>query len=120
MGRFPKTSSNGSKYIMAAYIEDSNGILTRCLKNRNNNKLTKAFSSIYFFLVRHGLTLTVSFLDNEYPPGLAVFMCTENITYQLVAPHNHRSNPAEKAIGTWKDHFIADLSSVSPNFPLHL
>ena len=28
MGRFPKTSSNGSKYIMCAYVNDKNGILT--------------------------------------------------------------------------------------------
>ena len=120
MGRFPKTSSNGSKYIMCAYVHDTNGILTRCLKSRSDNDLTTAFASIHSFLVEHGLTPHVSFLDNECPPSLAAFMTKHKIAYQLVAPHDHRSNPAEKAIGTWKDHFIAGLSSVNPNFPLHI
>lgn len=47
-------------------------------------------------------------------------MTKNNISYQLVPPHDHRSNPAEKAIGTWKDHFIAGLSSADTEFPLHL
>ena len=120
MGRFPKTSSNGTKYIMACYVADTNGILTRCLKNRSDSELTKAFTSIHTFLVDRGLTPQVSFLDNECPPQLSAFMTQRKITFQLVPPHDHRSNPAEKAIGTWKDHFIAGISSVHPNFPLHL
>ncbi len=32
----------------------------------------------------------------------------------------HRTNAAEKAIDIWKCHFIAGLSSVDPNFPMHL
>jgi hypothetical protein len=48
-------------------------------------------------------------------------MRAKSITFQLVPPHNHRRNAAEKAIGTWKDHFIAGLSSsLDPNFPMHL
>ena len=40
--------------------------------------------------------------------------------FQLIPPHNHRRNYAEKAIGTWKDHFIAGLTSLEKTFPLHL
>jgi hypothetical protein len=47
-------------------------------------------------------------------------MRAKSVTFQLVPPHNHRRNAAEKAIGTWKDHFIAGLSSLDPNFPMHL
>jgi hypothetical protein len=32
----------------------------------------------------------------------------------------HRTNSAEKAIDIWKCHFIAGLSSVDPDFPMHL
>ena len=39
---------------------------------------------------------------------------------QLVPPHNHWRNNAEKVIGTWKDHFIAGLTSLEKSFPLHL
>jgi hypothetical protein len=46
---------------------------------------------------------------------------TENdMTYQLVPPHCHRRNAAERTIGTFKEHFVAGLSSVDLNFPMHL
>ena len=120
MGRFPKTSSNGTKYVMASYVHDTNGILTECLKSREDKELTRGFTVIFDYLVSRGLTPKFQFLDNECPPGLKTFMTQKKITYQLVPPHDHRSNPAEKAIGTWKDHFIAGLSSANPEFPLHL
>jgi hypothetical protein len=37
-----------------------------------------------------------------------------------VLPHCHRRNAAERAIRTFKEHFVAGLSSVDPTFPLHL
>jgi hypothetical protein len=42
------------------------------------------------------------------------------VEYQLVPPHCHRRNAAERAIRTFKEHFVAGLSSVDPTFPLHL
>ena len=35
-------------------------------------------------------------------------------------PHLHRTNAAERAIATFKDHFIAGLASIDPAFPMHL
>jgi hypothetical protein len=37
-----------------------------------------------------------------------------------VPPHCHRRNAAERAIRTFKENFVAGLSSVYPTFPLHL
>jgi hypothetical protein len=42
------------------------------------------------------------------------------MAYQLVPPHCHRCNAAERAISTFKEHFVVGLSSVDPSFPLHL
>jgi hypothetical protein len=39
-------------------------------------------------------------------------------TYQLVPPHTHRRNLAERVIQTYKNHFKAGLATVNPNFPL--
>lgn len=36
---------------------------------------------------------------------------------QLVSPGNHRTNYAERAIQTFKGHFIAILSGTDPSFP---
>jgi hypothetical protein len=40
--------------------------------------------------------------------------------YQLIPPHFHRRNAAERAIQTLKEHFVAGLSYVDPYLPLHL
>ena len=42
------------------------------------------------------------------------------MTYQLVPPHDHQRNKAEKAIQTFKDHFVAILCGADTSFPLNL
>jgi hypothetical protein len=51
---------------------------------------------------------------------LKSFFTVNDIAYQLVPPHCHRRNAAERAIRTFKEHFVAGLSSVDPSFPMHL
>ena len=57
-------------------------------------------------------------LDNETSTVLLSTFKKEGIQYQLVLPHNHCRNAAERAIATWKEHFIAGLCSVHPEFPI--
>jgi hypothetical protein len=47
-------------------------------------------------------------------------MTKEGIDYQLVPPGVHCHIAAERAIRTFKNHFIAGLCSADKNFPLHL
>jgi hypothetical protein len=42
------------------------------------------------------------------------------MTYQLVPPDDHRHNMANKAIQTFKDHFIGVLSRCTATMPIHL
>jgi hypothetical protein len=51
---------------------------------------------------------------------LKSFFTTNDVEYQLVQPHCHRHNAAERAIRTFKEHFDTGLASVDPYFPLHL
>ena len=58
-------------------------------------------------------------MDNEVSNTLIKYIEQEaNIKYQLVSPGDHRDNPAERAIKTFKAHFIAILSGADPNYPL--
>jgi hypothetical protein len=47
-------------------------------------------------------------------------MTEEGTDYQLVPLGVHRRDAAERAICTFKNHFIAGLCSTDKNFPLHL
>ena len=40
------------------------------------------------------------------------------VTFQLVPPHVHLRNAAERAIQTWKIHFLAGIATLDPNFPI--
>ena len=42
------------------------------------------------------------------------------MSYQLVPPDEHRQNIAERAIKTWKSHFIGVLAGTAATFPLYL
>jgi hypothetical protein len=59
-------------------------------------------------------------LHNEASAALKRNFTDNDVEYQLVTPHCHRRNSAERAIHTFKEHFFSGLASVDPDFPLHL
>ena len=44
----------------------------------------------------------------------------QEVEYELVPPGEHRRNIAERAIQTYKAHFISNLCGVHDTFPMHL
>ena len=119
-GRFPVRSSRGNQYLMVAYVRDANAILAVPIKNRNESSLVEAYNTIYDKLTNAGVKPVVQICDNECPKALKRFLKQHDISLQLVPPYDHRSNPAEKAIGTFKSHFLSGLATLPPTFPLHL
>jgi hypothetical protein len=119
-GRFPHVSSRGSKYLMVLYDHDSNAILAEPIKSRSESELLRAYTKLHAYLSERGLKPSFQMLDNECPAALKKFMTANDINFQLVPPYLHHTNAAEKAIGIYKDHLIAGLSSCDPNFPMHL
>jgi hypothetical protein len=45
---------------------------------------------------------------------------SNKMDFQLAPPHDHHCNLANKAIQTFKDHFVAILCGTDKSFPLHL
>ena len=56
-------------------------------------------------------------LDNEASEGLINAIEKKDLDYQLAPPGNHRTLPAERAIQTFENHFIAGLYGVDNRFP---
>ncbi len=69
---------------------------------------------------QYGVTPTKQVLDNKASAAYKEAIQESGMTYQLVPMDNHRRNAAEKAIQTWKDHFVAVLSGTADDLPLHL
>ena len=57
-------------------------------------------------------------MDNECSTDLKAALNKEKIDWQLVPPHNHRANAAERGIQTFKHHFKACLATIDPDFPM--
>jgi hypothetical protein len=59
-------------------------------------------------------------MDNECSTAVKNYIRSEKINIQLVPLHNHRVNAAERAIATFKEHFIAALATMDMHCPLQL
>ncbi|MHA7856378.1 hypothetical protein [Marinobacter shengliensis] len=119
-GRFLTASVHGNNYIMVLYDYDSNGIFVQPFARRTAHCILDAYKRLHDRLCRAGLRPRLQRLDNECSQMLKDYMHEQGVDYQLVPPHVHRRNAAERAIRTFKNHFIAGLCSVDPNFPLYL
>jgi len=119
-GKFPVTSISGNSYVFLLYDFDSNCIFPTAIKNRTAESILSAYKASHAELVKAGHRPKLQRLDNECSQLLKDYMWEENIDFQRVPPGIHRRNAAERAIRTFKNHFIAGLSTVDPDFPMRL
>jgi hypothetical protein len=108
-GRFPKKSSRGNQYIMVLIEIDSNAILVEAMKNQTSGEMIRAYQVLVNQLKSAGVTPKMHILNNECSAEFKERIKLNNIFYQLVPPHDHRRNIAEKAIQVFKAHFISIL-----------
>ena len=119
-GSFPINSIRGNKYIYVMYMYDCNAILTTAMNNWGDKETIRAFTSIPEDLKSLVINPGFHFMDKKASTALEMTMSTMNIKYQLVPPNNHRANNEERAIKTFKNHFISGLFSADKNFQLQL
>jgi hypothetical protein len=118
--KFPVRSRKGNYYVMVCYIYDCNYVKFVPMKSRSASEWLKAYDRVHQELTVKGFKPKLQTLDNEASAVLKNFFTVNDIAYQLVPPHCHRRNAAERAIRAFKEHFVAGISSFDPAFPLHL
>jgi hypothetical protein len=117
-GRFHIPSSTGNNYIFVLYHQDTNTIHTVPIPNRKAGTIRTAWETTHKILVHHGHAPELHILDNECSQELKDSFQKYKINFQRVPPKVHRVNAAERAIRTFKNHFVALLHSVDSAFPL--
>ena len=117
-GKFPYRSSRGNQYILLLYDYDSNAILVAPLKNRKAETILAAWKKLTNPLEKQGIQPKYFVMDNEISTDLRSALSAGNYHLQLVPPENHRKNAAERGIQTWKNHFLAGLASLPPDYPI--
>jgi hypothetical protein len=105
---------------MVCCVYDCNNVKFIPMKSRSASEWVKAYDAIHQELTVQGFKPRLQTLDNEAYTTLKNFFTTNDVDYQLVPPHCHRRNAAERAMRAFKEHFVTGLSSVEPPFPLHL
>jgi hypothetical protein len=71
-------------------------------------------------LTSKGFKPKLQTLENEASAAMKSYFTENDVEYQLVPSHCHRRNVAERAIRTFKEPFVAGLTSADPAFPLDL
>jgi hypothetical protein len=117
-GLFPVPSSRGNHYLFILYHQDTNTIHAVAIPSRKGPSIRDAWLATHTALVHQGHAPTLHILDNECTQDLKNAFLSQRIAFQRVPPHEHRVNAAERAIRTFKNHFIATLCTIDSKFPL--
>ena len=118
--QFPMQLDRGNNYILMAYHYDNNDFLTTPRNNITGPCIPNGITKIHDKLRKQGLTTKLYIMDNEVSEDIKKYFEYSDIQFQLLPPHIHWKNAAERAVRTFKNHFIAALCTVGPLFTFYL
>jgi hypothetical protein len=117
----PVKACSGNQYFMIAFHANGNLILQQAFKSKRNHYRIAAYKTIMMRLAARGFSVDLQILDNKASSAYKeVITFKWNTTFQLVSPAMHCRIWAERAIHTFKDHFLAILVGVNSAFPSYL
>ena len=108
------------QYIFVAYVYDLNAIIVCAMPSCTNASMVTAFTEVITTLKTGGYHPVLNVMDSECSAAVEKYIRSEKFNIQLVPLYNHRVNTAERAIATFKEHFIAALATVNMHCPLQL
>ena len=82
--------------------------------------MVAAYKDIYEYLTAANQKPSLNIIDNEASKAVTTYIKSQDVDWQLVEPDNHRVNATERAIQTFKNHFLAGLATDDWAFPLQL
>ena len=116
-GKFPVMSRLGMQYIFVSVLDGY--IHVEPMRTRHHLEYISAYKRTINFFGQLGRKPSFQRLDNESSTALESFARINGISIHYCAPHQHRAL-AERAIRTFKNHFVSTLCTVAPDFPLDL
>jgi hypothetical protein len=119
-GQLPVQSSQGNTSLMVYFDVDANYIDAEPKRNHKDNQMIQAYQNLWTRMNCNCETKpNMHILNNEASEAFKTEI-KKNCNLQLVPPDTHRRNLAERAIQTFKSHFIATLAGVNSSFPMSL
>ena len=106
---------------MITYNCDLNVILACPFSSRKDVHRLGANNAIMGRLKIRGHHVDIQVLDNEVNAAYRQLITDKwKADFQLIPPNIHRRNAAERAIRTFKAHFLTILAGVTPYYPSNL
>ena len=110
-------SGRKHKYIFIMYDVDVEYIHAVPIKSRHKSELIRAFTEAYNVLTQCGFQPVLHRIDHETSNDLINAIQEKGLQFQVVVTGTHRRNPTERAIQTFKSHFISIINGVDEQFP---
>ena len=88
------------------------------LETRQALEINTNWFETHIQLRYNGFAPKLHVLDNECSFEMKKAFKKYDVVFQLVTPHVHCCNAAERAIQTWKNHFCTGLATCDPKTPL--
>ena len=111
-------SLEGNQYYFVVYAYNPNYIFAVPIPNLRDETIIKAFDEVFQDLKSKGFKPAFNVTDNQAATPIKNYLSNENTIWQFVEPNNHHVNAAERAIQTYKNHFISGLCTTDADWPL--
>ncbi len=119
-GDFPYMSLDGNVCFFIMYHYETNAILATPIPGLDSANILAAYKKFFEYLISKGFAPKLNVMDNQATKVIKAYLTPRDVALQLIEPHNHRVNAAERAIQTFKNCFVGALGTTDADFPIQL
>jgi hypothetical protein len=119
-GLLPFQSLEGNVCFLVVYHYKTNVILALPISNFSDKIIFAAYKQQYEMLESKGRIIRLNVMGNQAGQTINKFLTKKQCKLMWVEPRNHCVNAAERAIQTFKYHFVSTLATTDSEFPLQL
>jgi hypothetical protein len=119
-GEFPFMSLDGNVCVFVMYHYETNANSATPIPGLDSTSILDAYRNNFEYLSEKGYKPKLNVMDNQATKVIMAYLTLHQVSLQLIKPHNHQVNAAERAIQTFKNCFIGALGTTDANFPIQL
>jgi hypothetical protein len=93
------------------YHYETNTILATPVPGLDSSSILEAYKTNIEYLKEKGYKPKLKVLDNQATKVIKAYLTPQQVSLQLVKLHNHHVNATERAIQTFKNHYIGALGT---------
>jgi hypothetical protein len=119
-GTFPFMLLEDNVCFPVVYHYESYAILALPISGFSDEIIFAAYKKQYELLESKGFDIKLNVMDNQASKIIKQYLTPKQCNLMLVKSNNHCVNAAERAIQTFKDHFVSALATTDSEFLLQL